>query len=142
MRVYVIVADSARARILSSEAGSNSLVENSDLVHPESRLRQQDLVSDASGSEAGGFGNHSMGHEKSAKDHAARDFARQVVTEIEHIHGSGEIGRLYLVAAPRFLGMLRELLGKPCRDLIAGEIDKDLVRHGIDDIRAHLPRHL
>ena len=142
MSVYVVVADSARARILSGEAGSGPLTEENDLVHPESRLRQQDLVSDASGSEAGGFGNHSMGHEKSAKDTAAHDFARQVVAEIEKIHRSGELGRLYLVAAPRFLGMLREHLGKPCRELVAGEIDKELVQHGIDDIRAHLPRLL
>ena len=142
MSVYVIVADSARARILSGEAGSGSLIEINDLVHPESRLRQQDLVSDASGSEAGGFGNHSMGHEKSAKDRAAHDFARQVVLEVEQIHKSGELGRLYLVAAPRFLGMLREHLGKSCRDLVSGEIDKDLVQHGIDEIRAHLPKLL
>ncbi len=142
MGVYVVVADSARARILSGEAGSGPLTEDNDLVHPESRLRQQDLVSDASGSEAGGFGNHSMGHEKLARDHAADNFARQVVAEIEKIHRRGELGRLYLVAAPRFLGMLREHLGKSCRDRVAGEINKDLVQHGIDDIRDHLPRQL
>ena len=47
MSVYVIVADSARARILSGDAGSGPLLEKQDLVHPESRQRQQDLVSDA-----------------------------------------------------------------------------------------------
>ena len=118
MSVYVIVADSARARILSGDAGSGPLLEKQDLVHPESRQRQQDLVSDAD------------------------DFARELVAEIEKIHRSGDLGRLYLVAAPRFLGLLRGHLSKPCRELVAGEIDKDLVRHGIDDIRAQLPRHL
>lgn len=142
MSVYVVVADSSRARILSGEAGSGPLIEKNDLVHPESRLRQQDIVSDASGSEAGGFGHHSMGHEKSAKDQAAHDFARQVVAQIESIQRSGDLGRLYLVAAPRFLGMLREHLGKTCRELVSGEVDKDLVQHGLDDIRSHLPRNL
>ena len=142
MSVYVVVADSARARILSGDAGSGPLLERQDLVHPESRLRQQDLASDASGAGTGGVGSHSMGHEKSSRDQAADDFAREVVEAIEHIHHSGELGRLYLVAAPRFLGLLRGHLSKACRGLIAGEIDKDLVQHGIDEIRAQLPRYL
>ena len=75
MPICVVVADSSRARILIAESVSDPLVEHSDFVHPESRLKEQDLVSDGSGSEsdAGGQGRHSMGHEKSAQQKQADD---------------------------------------------------------------------
>lgn len=142
MGIYVIVADSARARVLSAEAGVGELQDERDFVHPESRLRQQDLVSDAGGKDAGAYGQHSMGHEKSAQEHAADSFARELVAEIENLRLSGNLNRLYLIAAPRFLGLLRGHLGKPCRELVAGEIDRDLVSHSIEDIRSHLPARL
>lgn len=142
MAVYVIVADSARARILTSEAGVGNLQEERDFIHPESRLQQQELTSDSGGKNSGVYGQHSMGHEKSAREHATDSFARELVEEINKIRLSGDLGRLYLVAAPRLLGLLRGHLKKPCRDLIAGEVDKDLVSHSIEDIRSHLPASL
>ena len=113
-------------------------------MHPESRLREQDLVSDGSGSgrDSGGQGMHSMGHEKTARQKQAEDFAREVCAELDQLRNQGQLRRIYLVAPPKFLGQLRAAMSKQSAALVAGETDKDLVTHGIDDIRAHLPKHL
>ena len=144
MSICVVVADTSRARILLAEFGDSALSEHSDLVHPESRLREQDLVSDETGNvyDSGGHGIHGMGQENSAHRKQAEDFAREVCGEIEQTRRQGELHRIYLIAPPRFLGQLRSAMNKQCAALIAGETDKNLVTHGIDDIRAHLPKRL
>ena len=65
MSICVVVADSSKARILLAESGHGALTDDRDFVHPESRFREQDLVTDGTGSEidSGGYGKHSMGHE-------------------------------------------------------------------------------
>ena len=144
MPICVVVADSSRARILIAQSVSDPLVEHSGLVHPESRLKTQDLVSDGSGSEsdAGGQGRHSMGHEKSAQQKQADDFAHELCRAIEKLKQKTRLHRIYLVASPKFLGLMRGCISKQCASLVAGEINKDLVQHSIDEIRAHLPRQL
>ena len=144
MSICVVVSDASRARILLAEYGDSALTEHRDLVHPESRLREQDLVSDGSGSgrDSGGQGMHSMGHEDSAHLKHAEEFAREVCDEIDRLRDEGDLRRIYLLAPPKFLGKLRAAMSKQCAALIAGEKDKNLVTRGIDDIRSHLPKRL
>ncbi|MDH3534592.1 MAG: host attachment protein [Gammaproteobacteria bacterium] len=146
MSIAVIVADASRARVLFTEDdyGKAALVETEDLVHPESRLREQDLVTDGTGSgtDSGGFGMHSMGHEKAAHDRQAEIFAVELCARIDKIHRREKLRRIYLVAPPRFLGMLRASLSKQCVSIVAGEVSKNLVASSLDDIREHLPKRL
>ena len=144
MSIYVIVADSSKARFLTTDSIDQPLKDHMDFIHSESRLREQDLVAGDGGSasDSGGYGKHSMGHEKSAHEQQSKIFARELSNEIEKIQHGGGISRIYLVAPPKFLGLLRASLDKNCTDLVAEEINKDLVDHTIDDIRAHLPKRL
>ena len=144
MTISVIVADASRARILSTGDTLDQLSEIEDLVHPESRLREQDLVTDGygSGSDSGGPGKHSMGHEKEAHERQAEIFAKELCARIDQLSRRQKIHRIYLVAAAGFLGLLRANLSKQCASLVAGEVNKNLVTHDLSDIRAHLPRKL
>ena len=144
MSICVVVADSSRARILVAESGHSPLVDERDYIHPESRYREQDLVSDGSGSEtdSGGFGKHSMGHEKVAHQKEAETFAHELRDEIDKLRRTSDLRRIYLVASPKFLGLLRSSISKQCTELLAGEVNKDLVDHSIEDIRTHLPKRL
>lgn len=144
MSICVLVADGSRARLMLAENGNAELTEYKDLVHPEGRLREQDLVSDGSGSgmDSGGHGMHSMGHENSAHERHVEEFAREVCDEIDRLREQGGLHRIYLLAPPKFLGQLRAAMNKQSEALLAGETDKNLVRHSIEDIRAHLPRRL
>ena len=84
----------------------------------------------------------SRGHEKALQQQQAEIFARELCAEVDKIRRRGELGKIYLVASPRFLGLMRANLSKQCTDLLAGEVNKDLVNHSIEDIRSHLPKAL
>jgi len=144
MSICVVVAESSKARILLAEDGHSPLIDHKDYDHPESRLREQDLVSDRPGSEtdSGGMGKHSMGHEKAAHHKQAEIFALELSEEIEKIRRNNALSRIYLVASPKFLGLLRSSINKQCADLLAAEVNKNLVSHSIEDIRSHLPKHM
>ena len=144
MSICVVVADSSKAKILLAEDGRSALVEHRDYVHPESRLKEQDLVSDGTGSESdpGGFGKHSMGHENAAHKKQAEIFAHELCDEIDRLRQPRDLRRIYLVAPPKFLGLLRASISKQCVELLAGEVNKDLVTNSIEDIRSHLPKLL
>jgi len=144
MSICVVVADSSKARILLAENGRSGLVDHQDYVHSESRLKEQDLVSDGSGSESdsGGFGKHSMGHEHAAHQKQAEIFAHELCDAIDKLRRTSDLRRIYLVAPPKFLGLLRASISKQCVDLLAGEVNKDLVTKSIEDIRSHLPKLL
>ena len=144
MSVCVVVANSSKARVLLAENAHSPLIENADYAHPQSRLREQDLVSDGSGSAAdsGGFGKHSMGHEQATKHKQAELFAQELGAEIDKLRHKTNLRRIYLVAPPRFLGLLRTSISKQCHELLHGEVNKELVTHSLEDIRSHLPKLL
>ncbi len=144
MTILVIVADASRARIFSAADKAAPLTEVNDLVNTASRLRDQDLVADGHGSgvDSTGHGKHTMGHEKDAHKHQASEFSRKLVDEIERERGSGALLRIYIVAPPAFLGLIRSDLTKASSELVQDTINKDLVQHSIDDIRSHLPKFL
>jgi len=144
MSIWILVADSSKARILSADDRTAPLTELKDLIYPEGRLREQDLVTDGSGAGNGtsGNGTHSMGHEKDAHQHEVKKFARELCVELDRAAQGKDVRKIYLIAAPRFLGLLRQGLSKPCAEKVVGEISKDLVNHSVADIRKHLPKAL
>jgi len=144
MFICVIVADSSKARFLSAQSGNSPLQDDYDFIHCESRLKEQDLVADGTGSgnDSGGYGKHSMGHENASHQRQAEIFAHELCSEVDKIRQNSDLRRIYLVAASKFLGLLRGSLSKQCTELLAGEVNKDLVNHSIEDIRSHLPGKL
>lgn len=144
MSICVVVADSSKAKILLAEDGRSALIEHGDYVHPESRLKEQELVSDDTGRESDpiGFGKHSVGHENEAHKRQAEIFAQELCDEIEKLRQPRDLRRIYLVAPPKFLGLLRASISKQCVELLAGEVNRDLVTSSIEDIRSHLPKLL
>lgn len=144
MSIWVVVADSSKARILSAQSKTDELQDVGDYIHPESRMRTQDLVADGSGSgsDSGGYGKHSMGHENGVHQQQAEAFAREICAEIDKACQNNDLRRIYLIAPPKFLGLLRNGLNRQCAQRVDSEIDKNLVDHSIKDIRSHLPRLL
>lgn len=144
MTIFVIVADASRARIFSAVDKAAPLTETKDLVNTATRLRDQDLIADGHGSgvDSAGHGKHTMGHENDAHKHQASEFSRQLADEIERERGAGALLRIYIIAPPEFLGLIRSDLTKASSALVEATINKDLVQHSIDDIRSHLPKLL
>jgi protein required for attachment to host cells len=85
---------------------------------------------------------HSMTREFDPKQQAAITFAKQVAERLESARRHREMDRLMLVAAPEFLGLLRNNLTSELRSMIEEEINLDVVQMTPDEIRAHLPETL
>jgi len=158
MTIWIVVADTARARFFRVEKqqapertlvqkpmhpeSSEVLVEIEDLFHPESRLHDSELASDAPGmsSVAGMHSKFGMDEKVSPKEEEGIRFAKELAQRLKA--QSQQFDRLYLIAPPHFLGLLRPNLDKAVVSKIALEIDKELSNHSVEDIRTHLPEHL
>ena len=137
---WVVVAESSRARIFVLEGLQSPLREVEDLVNPEARAHERDLISDRQGRtiDSSGGRRHAKQPEVSPKEQRVIDFARSVAERVEQGRTQGVFKRLILVAAPEFLGLLRANLGDAARQCIMREIHKNLVRKDEQTIRASL----
>jgi protein required for attachment to host cells len=145
----VIVADAGRARVLTAAAEDSALIETDDLLQPDARLTAQQLTAGRHGHVTGGAGHagaraggHSFTAHHSPAEASADEFADVVCDYLDFMRDVGRLEKLYLIAPPDFLGLLRHKLGRSTRALIAQELALDLTRHPLDAIRAALPVRL
>ena len=138
---WVIVADSARARIFDFDETARELTEREDLVHPASRLRPREITTDRPGSayRAAGPGRHGLDPHSSVKEVERREFARTLARRLDKAVDTSEVEKLVVIAGPKFLGELRSCLDPPARKVVALEIEKNLARHSAREILEVLP---
>ena len=141
---WIVVADSARARIFSVDTATAPLTPIEHLVHPESRLHDRDLKSDRPGRsfDSKGEGRHATGTSVSPKQQESIRFARTVADRLEQGRVDGSYDHLIVVADPRFLGELRGAASTEVEKLVSLELNKDLSKAADGDIRRHLPDRL
>ena len=142
---WVVVADSTRARIFNAESSSAALSEMEGLANTEGRLHDRDLTSDLPGrsfdsSKAGG--RHAMEPPTDPKQELAIEFARLIARHLDAARVKRDYEQLVIIAAPTFLGLLREQLTNTCRKLVDFEFNKNLVQQTAEEIRSHLPKLL
>ncbi len=142
--IWIVVADAGRARILSALRHDGQLKELFDLVNPDARLQDHDTLSDRAGHVTQGPAGmgHSFEPRESHSEHIAETFAKDLCHRLNAARCSGELGRIYLLAAPKFLGLLRNNLDKETHKLVVQELATDLTRHPLIDIRNTLPAQL
>jgi protein required for attachment to host cells len=140
---WILVADSSRARIFTADTPSSPLEEIEDFSHVESRIHDREITSDLPGrikSTAGG--GHAFEQPTDPKDHEADNFAHLVAKFLQDAHNAKRFDRLLIIAAPEFLGLLRNHLQESIKQLIRFELDKDLTMMSAANIRQHLPQFL
>jgi len=142
--IMIIVANSSRARIFSTDSPSSPLQEIETISHPEGRMHEQDMLSDSPGkmSGAGKGSSHAFQDKTEPKQQEVIDFAKRISVYLESARTSEKIISLIIVAAPAFLGELRKHMSAELNEMVAFELDKNLTQHSIDDIRNHLPKYL
>jgi protein required for attachment to host cells len=143
MPTWILVADASRARIFTAEKALSPLLEIRTLTSPEARLHEGDLVTDKGGRDRNpGVGAHGFSTEDEHKQDNADRFAALVCQELETARNAGEFRKLYVVAAPGFLGKLRHHQSTSLRQMVAGEMDKNLSTQDAASIRKCLPDFL
>lgn len=137
-KTWIVVADSAHARILATTARTAEPTEVSTLVHPGSRLKENDLVTDKPGRSKDSMGQGHAMDESKATEHEEAVFASEIVDTLDEGRQQGKFESLILIAPPKFLGALRAQLSKPLSKQVVQSIDKNLVTHDLKSIRQHL----
>jgi protein required for attachment to host cells len=141
---WVVVADSAAARLFLAPSPTGPLEEFASYAHAEGRLHARDLVAGEQGRsfDSMGTGRHAMEPRVDPKEHEKASFARLIGDRVRSARAKGEVNRVFLVAPPEFLGLLRASLDAESRRMVAGEYGLNVVRLKPGEIRAKLPERL
>ena len=137
-KVWVVVGNRAEMNIYYAE-NVKKLVHIKTLHHNESQLHKKDLSSDKQGSHRGSFGTDTMEAKTPAKVKEANHFAHQVAQFLEDGVNHQQVERIYLIANPEFIGILRQTIKPHVAKIIEKEIHKDLMHSTPEQIRDYLP---
>ena len=154
-KTWVLIADEAIVRILDwpGHGHGNELQSVEEITDPLAHAKGAELRRDAEGRRAGGATEgarqgtpHQLRSEANPTASAgegeqhveAESFARRVAGHLDAARQQGRFDELHLVAAPRFLGLLRNQLSPAVRDTVVREVDKDFVHFGNADITSRL----
>lgn len=125
---WVIVADEYQSTIYAREKKFSPLQEVASLQNESAREKTADLISDRGGRsfDSHGQGRHTLASEKSdPKTRLVAVFAKEIAGRISKAKQDGEFDKLLVVAAPRFLGILRPALATAGID-IEHAVDKEM----------------
>lgn len=139
--VWILAADAGRARLFEAAKRNGRLTEIADLLNADARLREEDLVSDRAGHV--NRGGERVGNAFEPRqwhiDHAAESFAKSLCRRLGDGRRNGTVDRIYLLADPTFLGLIRKNLDRSTQRLVAEEKAIDLTRRTAKTIRGALP---
>lgn len=131
MKNWVVVANSARARVLEPADTPGRFVHRADLVHTRSRLKGVDLEDDRPGHMAAtghGYGTAEYLPRRSAHEREQSVFAREIATLLDSGVARGECAGLVLVASNPFLGRLHAELGDAAQKAVLRTVASDYTR--------------
>lgn len=126
----VVVADESSAIVYARDSLSGPMRVLFSLDNDTARKKTDQLISDSGGRsfDSYGKGRHTMGHEKAdPKKTAAIAFAKQIAERVAQGVHDGSSRGFALVAAPRFLGVLREAISIVTTVEPYATVDKEVV---------------
>lgn len=127
---WVVVADESKAIFYTREMRTSPMQEAFVLENSVAREKTSDLISDTGGRafDSGGQGRHTMVKEKSGpRQQAIAAFAKRIAEDLYKGKHNGAYREFAIVAAPRFLGVLRNALASAGRLEPHVTVDKEVV---------------
>jgi len=148
-RIAIVVADAARARIFTYEAGAlaepngaSPLRERVDLVDPERRLRPSQVFSDTrpgSSSAPHGPGFAVDDHRDAHIEETDRRFAGAIAHHLGDVLAEHPAREVVIVASPNMLGLLRkDTADLPRLGMEVHELPLDLTKETPSQLHDHL----
>lgn len=135
-KTWILVADEAIARVLAVEGHGLAPVE--EITDPDAHAAAAEMRRDAAGRRGH---NVTASAGEAALTQEARRFAARVAERLGQLHQAGRFEALRVVAAPRFLGHLRQAWSPQLAKAVQDEQDKDLVHAGTDELARRLLAH-
>lgn len=131
---WVVVADESKAIVYGRDSLSGPLRELFSVNNDVARKKMDDLISDSGGRsfDSQGKGRHTMSGEQSDPQKvAALAFAKQIAERIAQTMHDGSCRGFALIAAPRFLGVLRKAISVATTAEPYATVDKEVVNQDI-----------
>ncbi len=129
---WILVANASLAKLYANLGPNKGLTLVKELIHPESRRKNSDLVSDRPGSMGanggGGGGGGTMRPQTEPKEHEAKIFAQEIAQQLYQGRAKNSYRRAILVAPPAFMGMLNTVIDGPTAQLITDRFEKDYTK--------------
>jgi protein required for attachment to host cells len=141
---WVVVADEAIARVMSLPTEAGDLEEVTTMTNPDAHATGAEFRRDAQGRRSGGdsrMGGNATASASDTQSHQeAAVFAQQVADWLADAERGNRYDELTVVAAPRFLGLLRKALSPQVTKTIVKEVDKDVIHESMADLTKRLFR--
>ena len=141
---WILVADSARARLFSLGAGATRLEEIGDFINAAARTAGHDLehAQPARVHDCLGDTRHAIDARTPPRVKAAAQFAEVLKSALKRGQADLRFRDLVLIAPPRFLGVLNSALGARLGEMVRLRVPKNLTRRPPNEIAEALPHRL
>ena len=130
VRTLIVVADGQHARFYLHEGIGHGLKAAVDEEMVQELPRSRDIVTDREGRAAtplGTQGRHTLAYKVDYHAFEKTRFAHEVAEFLDKLRERIKPDRLVVAAPPKTLGDLRAALSKPLKEIVYGELDKDLI---------------
>lgn len=136
---WILVANASLAKLYANMGPNKGLTLVKEMIHPESRQKNSDLVTDRAGSMPGvGNGSGSKIPQTTPKEHEAKVFAQEIAQELYRGRATNAFARAIVCAPPAFMGMLNGVLDSPTAQLITDRFEKDYTKASEPVLRERL----
>ena len=129
---WILAADSSRVRIFQELDAEHHLQEVQDFANPAGHAQDKELLTGRperrNMSKGALGGTHDGQAETLPVEHENAVFSKEIGDYLEQARSQHRFDRLCVIAAPKFLGLLRQNLSKEAQKLVDQEIDKDIAR--------------
>ncbi len=136
---WILVANASLAKLYENLGPNKGLRLVKELLHPESRLKNSELVTDRPGSMASaGNGQGAKQPHTQPKEHEAKVFAQEIAQELYRGRTSNAFGRAIMIAPPSFMGMLNAVMDMPTAQMVSDRFEKDYTKSPEPQLRERL----
>ena len=127
---WILVADSARARLFAATGESGTLETLSESVCAEARQRTLDRGTDRPGrvQESANTAHHAMEPPTDPKVNEIKHFVKGIAQQLNEDVAAGKFARLIIAAPPQVLGYYRDHLSGAVKDKVLAEIPKSFAQ--------------
>lgn len=133
---WILVANASLARLYENLGPNKGLKLVKELIHPESRLKNSELVTDRPGAMAStGNGQGAKLPQTEPKTHEAKVFAQELAQELYQGRTQNAFRRAIVFAPPAFMGMLNAVIDTPTAQLVTDRFEKDYTKSPEPQIR-------
>ncbi|WP_428031908.1 host attachment protein [Ancylobacter sp.] len=136
---WVLVCDGRKALVLCNKGDATFPNLRTHEVHEQDNPPTREQGTDAPGRVHASVGTARSSVEPTDwQEEGERAFMREIAGRLDAAVTAGEVKSLVIVAAPRALGALRPHLTKGVQEIVASEVDRDMVKLPIHEIEKHL----